>query len=333
MKRIMNALAVSTVLLATVGLGMDVKRAQAETLYVGSFNNDTVLRFDGKTGRFIDTFVTKRSGKLDGPVGLTFSPKGKNLYLISFFTASVLRYNGITGRFLNTFIPQEKGDLRFPQDLTFGTDGKLYVSSTGTDTINVYSRRGDFIGPLFPVDTTLCDAPFGVRFGPDQNLYFSCTFSNTIRRYNPKTRRTKTVGTASTPNAAPGGLTFGPDGNLYVANFFANTIDRYNPKTAQLKVFIKEVDSPVQPVFGSDGNLYVSSNASNKVRQPLPGKVLRFNGKTGAFIDEFIPEKTGGLDGAGWLVFKNETCFKVRQKVICIPDYGYKRKVSPINKH
>lgn len=29
-------------------------RADASTLYVGSFNNDSVLRFHGETGQFID---------------------------------------------------------------------------------------------------------------------------------------------------------------------------------------------------------------------------------------------------------------------------------------
>jgi hypothetical protein len=39
--------------------------------------------------------------------------------------------------------------------------------------------------------------------------------------------------------------------------------------------------------FGPDENLYVSS--------VLEGRVLRFNGVTGAFIDEFIPVGSGGL--------------------------------------
>jgi DNA-binding beta-propeller fold protein YncE len=320
MKRLINLLTVVPILLATTLQGVDVRSVKAATLYVGSFNNNSVLRFDGKTGNFIDTFVTSNSGGLSGPVGLTFGPQNSNLYLISLFTASVLRYRGISGDFLNTVIPQTNGNLVFPQDLTFGPDEKLYVSNTGADTINVYSRKGELIGPLFPVDITSCDAPFGVRFGPDGNLYFSCTFSNSIRRYNLETGQIETVGTASTPNAAPGGLGFDTKGQLYVANFFANTIDRYNPQTAKFEVFVQNVDSPVQPVFGPDGNLYVSSNASNKVRQPLPGKTLRFDGKTGAFIDEFISEQTGGLDGAGWLVFKDETCYRFKLSTICIPD-------------
>ncbi|MHC5931156.1 MAG: SMP-30/gluconolactonase/LRE family protein, partial [Nostoc sp.] len=56
---------------------------------------------------------------------------------------------------------------------------------------------------------------------------------------------------------------------------------------------------PVKPVFGPDGNLYVSGLNSNNV--------LRYDGKTGAFIDTFIPAGRGGLNGAGFLAFTEDS--------------------------
>jgi DNA-binding beta-propeller fold protein YncE len=42
-------------------------------LYVGSFNNDSVLKYDETTGTLISTFVPNGSGGLDGPVIVTFT--------------------------------------------------------------------------------------------------------------------------------------------------------------------------------------------------------------------------------------------------------------------
>lgn len=308
--KILKYLEIGLALTTLTGLNLvtiNVK-ADASTLYVGSFNNDSVLRFDGETGQFIDIFVSQGDGGLDGPVALTFSPNDGNLYAISLFTASVLRYGGETGAFIDEFIPQQRSNLFFPQDLTFGSDNNLYITNTGGDTVNRYDgQTGSFTGALFPADEASCNAPFGVTSGPDRNLYFSCTYSNSIRRYDTQTGEIETLATIDIPRAAPGGLTFGPDGNLYVANFGANNINRYNSETGELEVFVENVDSPVQPIFGSDGNLYVSSNPTQKVGEPVPGKVLRYDGQTAALIDEFIPENTGGLDGAGWLAFTDET--------------------------
>jgi hypothetical protein len=37
---------------------------------------DSVLRFDGHNGRFINVFVVNKSGGLDGPWSLAFGPDG-----------------------------------------------------------------------------------------------------------------------------------------------------------------------------------------------------------------------------------------------------------------
>jgi len=43
-------------------------------LYVVSNHNSEVLRYDGTTGAFIDTFVGSGSGGLNDPISLTFVP-------------------------------------------------------------------------------------------------------------------------------------------------------------------------------------------------------------------------------------------------------------------
>ena len=71
-------------------------------LYVSSRSNDSVLRYSGTTGDFLDVFIPAGLGGVSSPRGLVFGPDG-NLYVNSFDTNSVLRYDGSTGAFLGTF--------------------------------------------------------------------------------------------------------------------------------------------------------------------------------------------------------------------------------------
>jgi hypothetical protein len=67
-------------------------------LYVGSFNTNSVLRYNGTTGAFIDTFVSAGAGGLTGPGYLAFRPDGY-LYVSSQNDGAVYRYNATTGGF------------------------------------------------------------------------------------------------------------------------------------------------------------------------------------------------------------------------------------------
>ncbi len=93
----------------------------------------------------------------------------------------------------------------------------------------------------------------------------------------------------------PAAVQFGPDGNLYVLSG-SNIVIRYNGTTG---VFIDEfipqgsngLDEAKDMKFGPDGNMYISSNDDGPVGEG--GRVMRFNGQTGAYIDDFIPNGAG----------------------------------------
>src|SRR5206468_11040776 len=78
--------------------------ARAGQLLVVSFQTDSVLRYDGSTGVFIDALVPSGSGGLHWPEGLAVSSNG-DLYVASSATDSVLRYDGATGTFRGAFVP------------------------------------------------------------------------------------------------------------------------------------------------------------------------------------------------------------------------------------
>jgi sugar lactone lactonase YvrE len=94
-----------------------------------------VLRFDGKTGAFIDEFVKcTNNGGLGDPLDLAFGPDG-NLYVSSPFVVggspnkgAVIRYDGQTGAFKDYFVQPGSGGLNSPWGLVFGPDFKLYVA-------------------------------------------------------------------------------------------------------------------------------------------------------------------------------------------------------------
>jgi DNA-binding beta-propeller fold protein YncE len=111
-----------------------------------------VLRYDGKSGRFLGAFVLPGSGGLDFPKGLAFGPDG-SLYVNGFFSFNVLRYDGATGAFLDAFVPRTTGGLIWPDaGLAFGPDGNLYVSE-GDESGSVKrfdGTTGAFIDTFIP---------------------------------------------------------------------------------------------------------------------------------------------------------------------------------------
>ena len=145
-------------------------------LYVASFNNDSVLRFDGASGAFLDTFVTAGSGGLDGPdAGITFGPDG-NLYVPSFWNDQVLRYDGTTGAFLGVFVSNSQGNLLQPRGVVFHA-GSCYVASSLNNRVLRYDLRGNFLGIFANANRA-----YGIAFDPyDSNLYVVSLGLNLVR--------------------------------------------------------------------------------------------------------------------------------------------------------
>ena len=132
-------------------------------LYVASWNNNSVSRFDGQTGVFLDTFVPSGSGGLEFPDGLTFGPDG-NLYVANRVQPrgssdnSVLRYDGLTGAFLGAFVTPSSGGSNGPTHLVFDHEGNPLVSSVWTNRVLRYDgQTGAFL------DIFVADGPRGTH--------------------------------------------------------------------------------------------------------------------------------------------------------------------------
>jgi DNA-binding beta-propeller fold protein YncE len=208
-------------------------------------------------------FVTAGSGGLSGPLDMTLGPDN-NLYVVT-LANTVLRYNSNTGQYLSTFVSQGSGGLSVtdPDGLAFGPDGNLYVASGGTSQVLEYNgTTGAFLGAFVPTGLSGLSGPAGITFGPDGNLYV-CNGGNTqeILRYGGPL------------NANPGSPdpASGQSGAVFVAPSSGGLIQ------------------PCRAIFGPDGNLYAVGGQTDGV--------LRFNGTTGAFIDTFVPDTLGKVEG------------------------------------
>lgn len=195
-------------------------------LYVASnpAGDDSVLRFNGTTGAFMDTFTS--GGVLNQTRGLTFGPDG-NLYVSSEGSNDVQRYNGITGTFIDAF-----ASVSGPRGLTFiSPDSNLYVASFGGENVQRFDGdTGAFMDNFAPADPavgTLDGGPFDLTFGPDGNLYVGADGNNNVQRYNGTTGDFIGVFASGGGLATPRGILFGPDGNLYVSSRDSDEVLRY----------------------------------------------------------------------------------------------------------
>jgi hypothetical protein len=315
----------------------DRRCPSASYLLVSDWGRDSVLRYDGTTGAFVDTFVPRPG--LDYPYGILFGPHDQDLYVstgeFGGQTKSVFRFDGTTGAFIDEFAVG--GDLKSPRGIIFGPDGNLYVSDRNLPSTDGRIARfdgltGAYMDDFVPVAGGGLKQPSGLVFGPSGrgrslDLYVASGPTASVKRYDGLTG-------AFLGDFVPGGagglvyalaLTFGPDGNLYVAS---GSFDPDRPSGAILRyqgpsghtpgafidafVPIKsgEMQTPLAVLFGPDGNgdgrldLYVgNSKLPGAGTQGKNATVKRYDGLTGAFLDTFVPFKSGKLDDVGGMTF------------------------------
>lgn len=134
-------------------------------LYVSSFDGDAVLRYDGRTGVFVDEFVAERAGGLDGPdAGMAFGPGG-DLFVPGFYSNAVHRYDGVTGEFVERFTPAD-GSLRGARTVVF-RGPHMVVSAERSNAVRRYdAATGAYVDTPWPA----VPGPAGLVFLADGAL-------------------------------------------------------------------------------------------------------------------------------------------------------------------
>ncbi len=307
---------------AAQGLGFD----SGGTLYVTDLANDQVIRYNGSTGSFIDVIVKPNRDGLFQPESIVFTPTG--MLVASFGTNQILAYTTTTGEPLGNFTP---GPLGQPQRIAFDAAGNMYVSSAATDAVLKYDTSGrlqtDFVAANYtiqllpdakgnlvktavPEGSQTLSKPDGLVFAADSTgalkLLVSSAGSDNVLRFDATTGLPQ-GDLVVAPPVDPGFETIGPDGLLYVSSPGTNSIVRYNPTTgALLGTFIAPLSGglskPQGLAFSADGRyLFVASSTFNPVTDPRgllakdPSQILRFDAKTGLFLDALVPSGGGNL--------------------------------------
>lgn len=256
-------------------------------LYVASFTLDSVLRYDGETGEYIDTFVNN----IDTPNGLDFGADG-NLYVSSFWGKSVLQYDGTSGEFMGTFIADTTDTADFIYEIVFGPDGHLYAGQgSSRPAIVRYDGISGARIDTFAVTANVVTRPENLVFGPDGDMYIS---SGDVFRFDGATGELKETFIPSLRGGLldPGKLFFGANNTIYVSSQDSKEVLRFDEETgAFLDVFVSTESGgltiPGPILQGGDGSILVLEQES--------GKVLQYEASTGAFIGNFVDSSSEGI--------------------------------------
>jgi hypothetical protein len=165
-------------------------------LYVANYRDvddvriDSVLRYDGQTGAFIDEvgvglYISRLTTNADGTLfGASSAVNSDTVY----------RLNSQTSQF-EEFIPHGSGGLRNAWGMAFGPDGNLYISNDTTDSVLRYDgQTGAFIDAIVPTGSSPLNGPRGLAFDTLGNLLVaSYSGPNGVLRYGPASQAAVTV--------------------------------------------------------------------------------------------------------------------------------------------
>ncbi len=305
-------------------------------LLIADYNANCVRRYDEATGAFVDVFVPEGSGGINQPWGVLYGPNDRNLYVSTgefgppSKVKAALRYNGTTGAFIDHFTTDRS--LKSPRGIIFGPDGDLFIADRVIPfpdgrVLRYDGRTGAYEGEFVTQGSGGLAVPGQLVFAPSVedpgrlDLYVASIATASILRYHGESGEFlgPFVTSATGGLRGPVTMTFGPNGNLYVSDFYTGdlAVKRFqgpagpNPG-AFIDTFIPAgsggLRAPSGLVFGPDGNddgqfdLYLADVDEDDFDK---ASVLRYDGLTGAFLDTFVVQGSGGLVGAVMIAFTN----------------------------
>ena len=225
----------------------------------------------------------------------------RRLFVCNFLNNSVESFDN-TGAFKTVFVSPGSGGLDQPQNLTKGPDGNLYVTSWGTSSVKRYDGlTGDYIDDFVASGRGGLQNPDELLFDRDGKLYVSSRFLGAINRYDAYTGAFIDTFVSDGRLSGFTAFTFGRDGNIYAGEFnFDHNILQFSGVTGQFLGRFNHGNIPIDAAvtgltFGPDNNLYACRWIANLVE--------RYDGTTGAFIDDFVTAGSGGLQTADYLNF------------------------------
>ena len=278
-------------------------RSSTFDILVGSCYTNNVLRFDGSTGRYLSEFVRAGSGGLNCPEGEMIFGEDGFLY-VSSFSHPALRHPW------EPVLPPPKGQK----------DKPVFQSTPEAVTYNDQVLRfdgktGEFVDVFIPPSAIL-NGPHGMAFTKEGNVFVAARFSSSLLLHDSKNNKVRQIVVEKEKykfnNKIDPELVFrdlnsisvGPDGKVYVASYQTGDIFQFDRQTGDLlNRFVNARDNhwmkhPHNVLFGPDGNLYVTN-----VSEDEQHSILRFDGRTGKFMDVFVDGKNPRIEYPSDIVF------------------------------
>jgi len=206
-------------------------------LYVGSHDDDRVVRIDVDTGATTD-FVPAGLGGLDGPTDLVFAPDG-NLLVASLLGDGVLEFDGVDGTFLGSFVAAGSGGLDGPYGLAFGPDQNLYVADS-TDSVRRYDgSSGAYLGLFVAPGSGGLNGARDLAFMPDGRLLVSSYNTDSVLHYDDTGAPLGLFSVGPAPTGA-WGLHVRDDGHVLAVRGTGNVrVIEYDPNGLYIRSFIR----------------------------------------------------------------------------------------------
>ena len=277
-------------------VGVVVTDAPAAELWVNSFWEGRVLKFDTASGEYLGDAA---KGVPNGIQNFELGPDGK-VYCASPFGNAVYRCDPANGDGLETVLPNATDGMYNIIGLAWAPNNRLWLGSWGTSTVNLYQgTTGHFIRHVATVNQPSGFAGGNdVGVGADGTVYASSYGDGTIKAFSPSgefigsTEYGRTKGFDNLTS-----FTITDNGDFLVANGIGGgSITPISSQTGQIQSPLISGSSgglnvPYGLRKGADGIIYIANGPN----------VLRFNGQSGEFIDEFVTSPTAGLGFAVWV--------------------------------
>lgn len=136
-------------------------------LYLPDNTDDSVVRYDGRTGEDLGSFVGPGAGGLDQPLGLLFHPISGNLLVVSKGNDRLIEYDGGTGVPVGTFADLSAIDATLPIDAVATIGGDVLVTISGNDSVALVNHPARGVSTFVSSGAGGLTAPGGLAIHPD----------------------------------------------------------------------------------------------------------------------------------------------------------------------